>query len=121
VPGYTFGDSRSEREGFHGQSALLKADEPTYLAAEKIRKKLKVPRTRTFAKQLSHYNALYAPETVGAEYRKASRRLGRRTEYLRETELLEDLPIETMIPQYATSSGRLKPSLWHDQGKVRPL
>jgi len=36
----------------------LKLDESTYLAAEKIRKRLKVPRNTYLRKAISHYNAL---------------------------------------------------------------
>ena len=38
----------------------LKLDEPTFLAAEKIRKRLKVPRNTYLRKAVSHYNALYS-------------------------------------------------------------
>ena len=73
----------------------LKLDEPTYLAAEKTRKRLKLPRNTYLRKGVSHYNALYARKLLEAEYRKASRRLGAsHLEYLQETELLEDLPDE---------------------------
>jgi len=73
----------------------LKLDEPTYLAAEKIRKRLKVPRNTYLRKAVSHYNALYSRKLLEREYRKASRRLGAsHLEYLKETELLEDLPDE---------------------------
>jgi hypothetical protein len=71
----------------------FKLDEPTYLAAEKIRKRLKLPRNTYFRKAVSHYNALYARKLLEKEYRTASRRLGAaHLEYLKETELLEDLP-----------------------------
>ena len=71
----------------------LKLDEPTYQEAEKIRKKLKLPRNTYIRKALSHYNALYARKMLERDYRNASRRLGAtHLEYLRETELLEDLP-----------------------------
>ena len=71
----------------------LKLDEPTYREAEKIRKKLKLPRNTYIRKALSHYNALYARKMLERDYRDASRRLGAtHLEYLRETELLEDLP-----------------------------
>ena len=71
----------------------LKLDEPTYLAAEKIRKRLKLPRNTYIRKAVTHYNALYARRLLEKEYRKASRRLGaRHLEYLKETELLEALP-----------------------------
>lgn len=71
----------------------LKLDEPTYREAEKIRKKLKLPRNTYIRKALSHYNALYARKLLERDYRYASRRLGAtHLEYLRETELLDDLP-----------------------------
>ncbi|MCZ6625178.1 MAG: hypothetical protein O7B35_13275 [Deltaproteobacteria bacterium] len=71
----------------------LKLDEPTYREVEKIRKKLKLPRNTYIRKALSHYNALYARKMLERDYRNASRRLGAtHLEYLRETELLEDLP-----------------------------
>ena len=71
----------------------LKLDEPTYVEAEKIRKRLKLPRNTYIRKAVSHYNALYARKLLEREYRKASRRLGAaHLEYLQETELLEDLP-----------------------------
>jgi hypothetical protein len=71
----------------------LKLDDPTYVAAEKIRKRLKLPRNTYLRKAISHYNALYARRLLENEYRKASRHLGAaHLEYLKETELLEDLP-----------------------------
>ena len=77
----------------------LKLDEPTYLAAEKIRKRLKVPRNTYLRKAVSHYNALYSRKLLEREYRKASRRLGAsHLEYLKQTELLDDLPDEPWFP-----------------------
>lgn len=71
----------------------LKLDEPTYREAEKIRKRLKLPRNAYIRKAIGHYNTLYARKLLEHEYRKASRRLGAtHLEYLKETELLEDLP-----------------------------
>ncbi|MBI4490196.1 MAG: hypothetical protein HY694_14025 [Deltaproteobacteria bacterium] len=71
----------------------LKLDEPTYREAEKIRKKLKLPRNTYIRKAVNHYNALYTRKFLEQEYRKASHRLGAaHLEYLQETELLEDLP-----------------------------
>lgn len=71
----------------------LKLDDPTYLEAEKIRKRLKLPRNTYIRKAVSHYNALHARKLLEREYHKASRRLGAaHLEYLRETELLQDLP-----------------------------
>ena len=71
----------------------LKLDEPTYMEAEKIRKRLKLPRNTYIRKAVSHYNALYARKLLEREYRKASRRLGAtHLQFLQETELLDDLP-----------------------------
>lgn len=71
----------------------LKLDEPTYREAERIRKRLKLPRNTYIRKAVSHYNALYARKLLEREYRRASRQLGAaHLEYLKETELLEDLP-----------------------------
>jgi len=71
----------------------LKLDEITYLEEEEIRKRLKLPRNTYIRKAVSHYNALYSRKLLEREYRKASRRLGAaHLEYLKETELLEDLP-----------------------------
>ena len=75
------------------KAVTLKFDEPTYLAAEEIRKRLRLSRNAYFRKAVSHYNALYSRKLLEREYRKASRRLGAaHLEYLQETELLEDLP-----------------------------
>lgn len=75
------------------KAVTLKLDEPTYLAAEEIRKRLSLSRNAYFRKAVSHYNALYSRKLLEREYRKASRRLGAaHLEYLQETELLEDLP-----------------------------
>jgi hypothetical protein len=71
----------------------LKLDEPTYRDAEKIRKRLKLPRNTYIRKAVSHYNALYARKLLEQEYRRTSRRLAAdHLQYLQETELLEDLP-----------------------------
>jgi predicted DNA-binding protein len=71
----------------------LKLDDSTYEKAEQIRKRLKLPRNTYIRKAVNHYNSLYARKLVEGEYRKASRRLGAaHLEYLKETELLEDLP-----------------------------
>lgn len=71
----------------------LKLDDATYSKTEQIRKRLKLPRNTYIRKAVSHYNSLYARKLVEGEYRKASRRLGAaHLEYLKETELLEDLP-----------------------------
>jgi len=75
------------------KAVTLKLDEPTYLAAEKIRKRLKLSRSAYFRKAVSHYNALYSRNLLEREYCKASRRLGAaHLKYLKEAELLEDLP-----------------------------
>jgi hypothetical protein len=75
------------------KAVTLKFDEPTYLAAEEIRKRLRLSRNAYFRKAVSHYNALYSRKLLEREYRKASRRLGAaHLEYLQETELLDDLP-----------------------------
>ena len=71
----------------------LKLDEPTYREAEKICKRLNLPRNTYIRKAVSHYNALYARKLLEREYRKTSSRLAaKHLQYLRETELLEDLP-----------------------------
>jgi hypothetical protein len=71
----------------------LKLDDPTYAQAEKIRKRLKLPRNTYIRKAVSHYNSLYARKLLEREYSKASERLGAaHLDYLQETELLEDLP-----------------------------
>ena len=70
----------------------IRLDEETYFVAEKIRKKLKLPRNTYIRKAIIHYNALYARKLLECEYRKASHRLGAaHLEYLKKTELLEDL------------------------------
>ncbi|MEK7229899.1 MAG: hypothetical protein AAB154_07630, partial [Candidatus Binatota bacterium] len=58
------------------KAVTLKFDEPTYLAAEEIRKRLRLSRNAYFRKAVSHYNALYSRKLLEREYRKASRRLG---------------------------------------------
>lgn len=71
----------------------LKLDERTFSEAEKIRKRLKLSRNTYLRKAVSHYNALYARKLLEREYRKASRRFGSaHLEYLKETEVLQDLP-----------------------------
>jgi hypothetical protein len=70
------------------KTVSLKLDDRTYWEVEKIRKHLNLPR-----KAISHYNSLYARKLLEREYSKASQRLGAdHIEYLKETELLEDLP-----------------------------
>ena len=73
----------------------LKLDDPTYEEAERIRRRLKLPRNLYIRKAVSHYNALYARKLLEKTYRVASRRLGAaHIAYLRETEMLDDLPSE---------------------------
>ena len=73
----------------------LKLDDPTYRDTEKIRKRLKLPRNTYIRKAISHYNALHERKLLEREYREASRRLGAaHLRYLKETELLDDLPAE---------------------------
>lgn len=75
------------------KTLLLKLYEPTYLEAEKIRKRLKLSLNTYIRKAIMHYNALYSRKLLEQEYRNASRCLGAiHLEYLKETELLEDLP-----------------------------
>jgi hypothetical protein len=74
----------------------LKLDEATYAKAEKIRKRLKLPRNTYIRKAISHYNSLYTRKLLERAYSQASRRLGAaHLEYLRETEALEDLPADS--------------------------
>jgi predicted transcriptional regulator len=73
----------------------LKLDDPTYRDTEKIRKRLKLPRNTYIRKAINHYNALHERKLLQREYREASRRLGAaHLDYLKETELLDDLPAE---------------------------
>ncbi len=73
----------------------LKLDDVSYREAEKIRKRLKLPRNTYIRKAVTHYNALYARKLLEREYSKASHRLGAaHLEFLQETELLEDLPAD---------------------------
>ena len=75
------------------KTVSLKLDDPTYWKAEKIRKHLNLPRSTYIRKAISHYNSLYARKLLEREYSKASQRLGAaHLKYLKETELLEDLP-----------------------------
>jgi hypothetical protein len=71
----------------------LKLDDPTYRDTEAIRKRLKLPRNTYIRKAVSHFNALQARKLLERDYARASHRLGAaHLEYLRETELLDDLP-----------------------------
>ena len=73
----------------------LKLDDPTFRDAERVRKRLKLPRNLYIRKAVKHYNALYDRKLLDKEYRSASQRLGAaHLEYLRETEVLDDLPVE---------------------------
>ena len=73
----------------------LKLDDPTYRDAERVRKRLRLPRNLYIRKAVKHYNSLYERKLLEEEYRAASRRLGAaHLAYLHETELLEDLPDE---------------------------
>lgn len=64
------------------KTVSLKLDDRTYWNSEKIRRKA-----------ISHYNSLYARKLVEREYSNASQRLGAaHFEYLKATELLEQLP-----------------------------
>ena len=75
------------------KTVSLKLDESTYSNAEKIRKCLKLPRNAYICKAINHYNSLYARKLLEMEYRKASQSLGAiHLDYLRESELLEDVP-----------------------------
>ena len=75
------------------KTVSLKLDESNYSKAEKIRKRLKLPRNTYIRKAISHYNSLCARKLLEREHSKASQRLGAaHFEYVKETELLEDLP-----------------------------
>jgi hypothetical protein len=75
------------------KTVSLKLDDRTYWDAEKIRQHLNLPRSTYIRKAISHYNSLYARKLLEREYSKASQRLGSaHLEYLKETELLEELP-----------------------------
>ena len=70
----------------------IRLDEQTFAEMEKLRKRLSLPRNTYIRKAIIHYNALHTRQWLEREYRNASRRLGAaHLEYLRETELLEDL------------------------------
>ena len=74
------------------KAVSLKLDDRTYWAVEKIRKHLNLPRSAYIRKAITHYNSLYARKLLERDYSKASQRLGAaHLEYIRETELLEDL------------------------------
>ena len=75
------------------RAVSLKLDDRTYWEVEKIRQHLNLPRSTYIRKAISHYNSLYARKLLEREYSKASQRLGAaHLKYLKETELLEDLP-----------------------------
>ncbi len=95
--------SSSEREKRVGsifcflmpKTISLKLDEPTYLAVEKIRKRLNLTRNAYFRKAVRHYNAFCYRKLLEREYGKASALLAAsHLKYLKETELLEDFPDE---------------------------
>ena len=70
----------------------VRLDDETFAEMERVRKRLKLPRNAYIHKAISHYNALHARKCLERDYRNASRRLGAaHLEYLKETELLEDL------------------------------
>jgi predicted transcriptional regulator len=70
----------------------VRLDDETFAEMERVRKRLKLPRNAYIRKTISHYNALHARKCLARDYRNASRRLGAaHLEYLKETELLEDL------------------------------
>jgi hypothetical protein len=56
------------------KTVSLKLDESTYSKAEKIRKRLKLPRNTYIRKAISHYNSLCARKLLEREYGKASQR-----------------------------------------------
>jgi hypothetical protein len=71
----------------------LKLDENAYQETETIRKRLNMPRNLYIRKALAHFNALYARKALAQDYQKASQHLSSaHLAYLKETELLEDLP-----------------------------
>jgi hypothetical protein len=73
----------------------LKLDDETYRNTETVRRRLRLPRNTYLRKAISHYNALHERQWLAREYRTASRRLGAaHLRYLKETELLDDLPPE---------------------------
>jgi hypothetical protein len=75
------------------KTVSLKLDESAYSEAERIRKRLKLPLNTYIRKAISHYNSLNARKLLQREYGKASQRFAAaHLEYLKETELLEDLP-----------------------------
>ena len=75
------------------RAVSLNLDDRTYWEVEKNRQHLNLPRSTYIRKAISHYNSLYARKLLEREYSKASQRLGAaHLKYLKETELLEDLP-----------------------------
>lgn len=71
----------------------LKLDETAYQETEAIRKRLNMPRNLYIRKALAHFNALYARKVLAQEYQKTSQHLSAaHLAYLKETELLDDLP-----------------------------
>jgi len=77
----------------YGEGAVLEARRRHCRTTEKIRKRLKLPRNTYIRNAIGHYNALHDRKLLERDYREASRRLGAaHLRYLRETELLDDLP-----------------------------
>lgn len=71
----------------------LKLDENAYQETEAIRKRLNMPRNLYIRKALAHFNALYTRKTLAQDYQKASQHVSAaHLAYLKETELLDDLP-----------------------------
>ncbi|HSF08129.1 MAG TPA: hypothetical protein VLA60_01880 [Nitrospirales bacterium] len=71
----------------------LKLDENAYQETEAIRKRLNMPRNLYIRKALAHFNALYARKALAQDYQKSSQQVSAaHLAYLKETELLDDLP-----------------------------
>ncbi len=71
----------------------LKLDENAYQEIEAIRKRLNMPRNLYIRKALAHFNALYARKALAQDYQKSSHQVSAaHLAYLKETELLDDLP-----------------------------
>lgn len=89
----------------------LELDDPTYRDAERVRRRLKLPSNLYIRKAVKHYDALYDRKLLEEEYRAASQRLGAaHLEYLRETELLEDLPELAEEPRFPSTGGCTSPT-----------
>jgi hypothetical protein len=71
----------------------LKLDENAYQETEAIRKRLNMPRNLYIRKALAHFNALYTRKALAQDYQKTSQHVSAaHLDYLKETELLDDLP-----------------------------